>query len=129
MCTISGNSEFVDWLINSHTNADFPEKASQLVNAIDNDGKSPLHLAAASGYEAVVKTLLAKNANINVQDKSQNTPLSLAILNGVYTLIFSQSSFQKRIKILIFFKVIETLPKFFLDNLTIQILNMVITGI
>lgn len=49
MCTIKGNSEFVDWLINSHTDADYPEKASQLINAIDDEGKSPLHAAAEKG--------------------------------------------------------------------------------
>lgn len=44
-----GNSEFVEWLINSQTDADYPEKASQVINAVDDDGKSPLHIASGNG--------------------------------------------------------------------------------
>lgn len=71
------------------SNVDNEEKANYGVNIIDSDGKSPLHRAAEEGHETVVKTLLAENADVNLVDKSNNTALSLAILNGLYILFFN----------------------------------------
>lgn len=41
-----------------------------LINAMDQDGRTPLLKAAASGYLAVVKYLIANGADINAKDRS-----------------------------------------------------------
>lgn len=48
MCDIQGNSEFVEWLINSQFYTDEQNEAHGF-NFIDNEGKSPLHWAAEKG--------------------------------------------------------------------------------
>lgn len=51
-------------------------------NKTDYDGRSPLHLAAAKGYEDIALLLIKKGVNINLKDKFENTPLLEAIKNG-----------------------------------------------
>lgn len=46
---LKGNSEFVEWLVNLQSAPDGQEKTKRGVNVIDNDGRSPLHLAAEKG--------------------------------------------------------------------------------
>lgn len=48
------------------------------INTKDNQGKTPLHLAAARGNLYMIKCLLEKGANINDQDKCGCTPLHYA---------------------------------------------------
>ena len=48
------------------------------VNAVDNDGYTPLHMAAMSGYPDKAKYLLEKGANLQALTKSGATPLHLA---------------------------------------------------
>ncbi|KAK6617083.1 hypothetical protein RUM43_014685 [Polyplax serrata] len=48
-------------------------------NASDDNGRTALHLASASGYSNIVKILLSFNADCNVVDKLGNTPLHLAV--------------------------------------------------
>lgn len=48
-------------------------------NACDDNGRTALHLASASGYNNIVKILLSHKADCNVVDKLGNTPLHLAV--------------------------------------------------
>ncbi len=48
------------------------------VTAMNEDGLTALHAAAANGADAVVKFLISKGAKIDVRDKYQRTPLSIA---------------------------------------------------
>ncbi len=41
----------------------------------DEDGFTPLHLAAANGYKTMAEFLLANKADVNAKDNSQSTPL------------------------------------------------------
>ena len=51
------------------------------VNSMGKDsGKTALHFAAQAGHVEMIGWLLKNNANINSQDKDQNTPLMLALL-------------------------------------------------
>ncbi|KAJ9591173.1 hypothetical protein L9F63_002290 [Diploptera punctata] len=47
-------------------------------NACDEQGRSPLHLAACGGYSEVARVLLEKGADPNRRDILGNTPLHLA---------------------------------------------------
>jgi hypothetical protein len=48
------------------------------VTAANQDGLTALHGAAANGADAVVQFLVQKGAKIDVRDKYQQTPLSIA---------------------------------------------------
>ena len=48
------------------------------VGAMNEDGLTALHAAAAKGADTVVQFLIAKGAKIDVRDKYQRTPLSIA---------------------------------------------------
>ena len=46
-----------------------------LVFSKDNDGKTPLHLAAVYGHKDVAELLLANKAEVNAKDNDGDTPL------------------------------------------------------
>ncbi len=48
----------------------------------DKKGNSSLILSSSSGHLEIVKYLISKKANINIQDKNGNTPLNLSIQRG-----------------------------------------------
>ena len=52
------------------------------VNAIDENGRTPLMNAAQDGHLTLVKELLRRNADINAQDNNGNTPLMLILSSG-----------------------------------------------
>ncbi|XP_022141640.1 potassium channel SKOR isoform X2 [Momordica charantia] len=51
-------------------------------NKTDYDGRSPLHLAAARGFDDIVLFLIQEGVNIDLKDNFGNTPLMEAIKNG-----------------------------------------------
>lgn len=48
----------------------------------DGEGQTALHAAACGGHLALVHIILQSGAAIDKLDQSQNTPLSLALLQG-----------------------------------------------
>ncbi|KAL6861721.1 hypothetical protein ACP4OV_017421 [Aristida adscensionis] len=61
----------------------------------DYDGRSPLHLAAARGYEDVVQFLVNEGVDINLADQFGNTPLMEAVKQGhdrVASLLFARDA-------------------------------------
>ena len=60
-------------------------RLSDLVNAIDDDGDQPLHIAAECGNAEVVEWILSKSeldAKVNTSNGNNLTPLFLACLKG-----------------------------------------------
>ena len=51
-------------------------------NAKDNNGATPLHLAAYNGHGEAVDVLLEKGADFNAKNNDGATPLHLAAYNG-----------------------------------------------
>ena len=49
-----------------------------LVASRDENGFTPLHLAAANGYESMVEFLLSTKADVNAKDNAGSTPLHQA---------------------------------------------------
>jgi len=58
------------------------EKAN--INARDEKGYTPLHLAACSIASDVIKLLIERGADINAQDSEGRTPLHVAAQYGRY---------------------------------------------
>ena len=50
-----------------------------LMNAVDQEGWTPLHYAADGGHTAVAKILLSKNAFVGMEDRNGWTPLHAAL--------------------------------------------------
>ncbi|KAK2171529.1 hypothetical protein NP493_1056g00001 [Ridgeia piscesae] len=69
--TIAEKAPMVTWLL--HNGAEI---------TVNGDGRSPLHLAAASGDFDIVKQLLAHKCEVNIRDDYLFTPLSLASVQG-----------------------------------------------
>ena len=51
------------------------------LNCRDNDGETPLHLAATTGNADIAKILLEHGADVNAEDSFGITPLRSAELN------------------------------------------------
>ena len=52
------------------------------VDAVDKNGRTPLHLAAENGLADAVNVLLQRKANFEIRDKLGKTPLELAVENS-----------------------------------------------
>ena len=52
------------------------------VNIKNNEGATPLHLAANMGHKELAKLLLAYKADVNAQTNKGTTPLRVAVLKG-----------------------------------------------
>src|SRR5437762_8061410 len=61
---------------------DIIKDSPDLMNAKDNDGRTPLHNAAGKGQLAVAGFLLENKAEVNAKDRNDYTPLHLATLSG-----------------------------------------------
>ena len=60
-----GVTNVLEWLISHGAN----------INARNNDGREPVHLAAEIGRRYKLEWLVSHGANVNAQDKYGNTPL------------------------------------------------------
>jgi Ankyrin repeats (3 copies) len=74
-----GLTEIVEKLVNKYNNGiDFPDK--------NNSNKTPLHYAAEYGHEDLVRSLVQKNADVNLQSKYGKTPVQLARMNNHHSI-------------------------------------------
>lgn len=54
---------------------------------LDDEERTPLHLAAGTGRAGVCVSLLGQGARVNARDDEENTPLHLAAAGG-HTAVF-----------------------------------------
>lgn len=81
----SGNIEKLERIL-APTNGWFSQFNNYLggesVNSSDDDGNTPMHLAAREGHESIVDLLVNKGADVNVNNDNNYTPLHLAAIEG-----------------------------------------------
>jgi hypothetical protein len=70
------------WAGNLKAVKEFLATNPQLVNAKEEHGWTPLHLAAMVGHKELVTLLLGSGAEVNAKDARERTALSLAALHG-----------------------------------------------
>jgi ankyrin repeat protein len=58
-----------------------------LVNAADQDGQTPLHLAADKGHRQVAACLIEAGADVNARATGQITPLHRAVIKGHWAVV------------------------------------------
>ncbi len=74
----AGNKAMTQFLIEHGANVNFKG---------ENNGVTPLHLAARKGFQAVVEVLLASHADVNATDNAGQTPLFSAVQGGQIKII------------------------------------------
>ncbi|KAL0079068.1 ankyrin repeat-containing domain protein [Phycomyces blakesleeanus] len=72
------------------------EKEGVDINVQDECGYSPLHAAASYDQEEVILYLLSKNANVNIPDVDQDTPLFVAETVETARLLVTHGADAKR---------------------------------
>ncbi|XP_020261938.1 potassium channel AKT2 isoform X2 [Asparagus officinalis] len=83
--TAAGNSSFLEQLLRTGMDP----------NIGDSKGRTPLHIAAAKGFEDCVLVLLKHGCNVNVQDFDGNTPLWISIATrhrNIFKLLYHYAS-------------------------------------
>ena len=75
----------------------------QLLNERDpenDEGITPLHLAAEDGYDSVVRYLINQGRNVNARDSNEDTPLHMAAKTGRAAIVafLAEMSALKRTK-------------------------------
>jgi palmitoyltransferase len=60
----------------------FLDTDPSLLNKLDKDGRSPLHVAALGGHKDIVTELLERGADINIVNHNRFTPLHWAVVAG-----------------------------------------------
>jgi ankyrin repeat protein len=68
--------------------------AHDLVDARDEDGYTPIHLAVIAGNKPLIKFLLSKNADVNSLDNERHSVVHWA----TGKLMFSVASFWSQVK-------------------------------
>ena len=63
------------------------KNAPMYINALDEFGNAPLHLAIVRGHDTFANILISNNADLDLQDKADNSPLHLAIMKKRYDII------------------------------------------
>ena len=58
-----------------------------MIETMDNEGQTPLHLATIAGSARIIRTLLVKGANRNARDNKMQTALDIAKQNRQQSLI------------------------------------------
>lgn len=80
-----GRIEFLKALLG---NLSLDEK-NKYINKLDNNGQTPLLLAASYGHEEIVHVLLEKGAQHNITDEDDNTFVQLALDNNHFSLLMN----------------------------------------
>lgn len=66
----------------AHALIDVFLSAKANVNAVDRQGRTPLHIAAENNQTEVAKQLIAAGADVSVVDETGKTPLHIAVAGG-----------------------------------------------
>lgn len=69
-----------------------------LKNEIDEQGNTSLHLAVQKGSLKLVKSLLAKGADISLQNKDGNSALHLAVQKGYFNIVYEMLGISQAAK-------------------------------
>jgi ankyrin repeat protein len=63
------------------------EENPRLLNSKDENGATPLHVAAAKGHRNIAELFLARGAKLNAKDHEGCTPLHHAVINNHIPLV------------------------------------------
>ncbi|KAK6352070.1 hypothetical protein TWF730_008902 [Orbilia blumenaviensis] len=78
----TSNPNFADWQARRLRTTRMLLEAGASVDAVDDNGKTPLAYAVIGANREIIKILLDKGANIEASDSDGRKPLAHAILNG-----------------------------------------------
>ena len=59
----------------------------EVVNCINSDGFTPLHLAASEGHGPLIEVLIKAKAQVDARTNNFRTPLHIACLRGNLSVI------------------------------------------
>ncbi|RMJ17991.1 hypothetical protein CDV36_002318 [Fusarium kuroshium] len=70
-------------------------KSKESINPLNEDDRTPLHIAASSGHSAIIEFLLDRGADISAKDSEELRPIDLAAAGGhlgVFEVLYSRSN-------------------------------------